>query len=243
MFTELSRSEVDKTLKDKMKIRESLLESIKSEGIKDVSYEFGEMIIDSKLEDGILKDIPVIGTLINLNKGRLSIQDRIFSKKILHFLYRLKEVEDEKRIKMIDKIEKSEPDRIKVGEKVLYLLDKADDHVKAEMIGVLFTDMIRDKLNYEGFKRCSDIINKAFLDDLLWFIESDDIIVSTEDSSELISAGLFDLPYQLKLVNNRFTGEIEDQEPFVDYNIRDQDKCTINYFAEKLRISLKGKFN
>ncbi|MEJ5102367.1 hypothetical protein [Chryseobacterium sp. MYb328] len=51
-----------------MKINECLIESIKfikSNEIVNDSSGIGEAIMDSNLEDGILKDIPIIGTLIN----------------------------------------------------------------------------------------------------------------------------------------------------------------------------------
>lgn len=220
-----------------MSIRKSLIESIKSEEIKNISSDIGEVIIDSTLEDGILKDIPIIGTLININKGRLSIQDRIFSRKILSFLYHLKDISEKERIEIIDKIESSEKEKIKVGEKVLYLIDKSDDHIKAGMIGILFAELIKENLNYEEFKRCSEIINKTYLDDLFWFIESDVVELSMEESSDLISSGLFDLPFELKFVNRGNT------EKFVgdDFRIEGFDKSTVNYFAEKMRKILKGK--
>ncbi|SIT13363.1 hypothetical protein SAMN05421786_106134 [Chryseobacterium ureilyticum] len=186
-----------------MKINESLIESIKfikSNEIVNASLDIGEAIIDSNLEDGILKDIPIIGTLINLNKGMLSIQDRIFSKKILSFLNQLKDIPEEKRIKAIQKIEDSKDERIKIGEKLIYLIDRADDHVKAEIIGVMFSEYIKENIDYEDFKRVGEIINKTYLGDLLWFLNSNVIKISIEESSDMISSGLFDLPlaYQLK---------------------------------------------
>jgi len=222
-----------------MNIRSSIVESIKSEQLKNISYDIGEIIIYSTLEDGFLKNIPIIGTLININKGRLSIQDRIFSKKILSFLLKLRDISESDRIKAINKIESSKQEKVKVGEKILFLINKTDDHIKAEMIGILFSDFIKEILGYEEFKRCSEIINKTYLEDLLWFIESDVEILSMEEASDVISSGLFELPFSLKVVN------LGNTEKFVgdDFVIEGYDESKISYFGNLLRKSLKGKIN
>ncbi|MPS72942.1 MAG: hypothetical protein E2590_07270 [Chryseobacterium sp.] len=219
-----------------MKIKESLTESIKSNGIVKITLDIGEAIIDSNLEDGILKDIPFIGSIINLNKGFLSIQDRIFSKKMLSFLYQLKDIPEDKRIKAIQKIEDSKEERIKAGEKIIYLIDKADDHIKAEFIGVLFSEYIKENLDYEDFKKCSDVINRAFLDDLIWIIKNDYERLTMEEASEFIASGLFDLPVTLKVGSkkNRFDGGGE-------FIIEGYDYATINPFASLIRKFLKNK--
>lgn len=221
-----------------MKLHESIVESIKSNGILKITLDFGEAIIDSNLDDGILKDIPFIGSIINLNKGFVSIQDRIFSKKILNFLFQLKDIPEDKRIKAIQKIDDSKDERIKAGEKIIYLIDKADDHIKAEFIGLLFSEYIRENLTYEEFKRSSEIINKTFLDDLIWFLKSDYTRLAMEEASNLISSGLFDMPLALTIENkeSRFdNGSI--------YELKGYDNVEINQYAEKIRLFLKNKIH
>ncbi|MCD9855727.1 hypothetical protein LUD75_13470 [Epilithonimonas sp. JDS] len=219
-----------------MKLHESLVESIKSNGIVKITLDFGEAIIDSNLEDGILKDIPFIGSIINLNKGFMSIQDRIFSKKILSFLFQLKNIPEDKRIKAIQRIDDSKDERIKAGEKIIYLIDKADDHIKAEFIGLLFSEYVRENLTYEEFKKCSEMINKTFLDDLIWFLKSDDTRLAMEEASNLIPSGLFDMPLALTIENkeSRFDNGSK-------YEIKGYDHVEINQYAEKMRLFLKNK--
>lgn len=220
-----------------MKIKKSIVETIKSNEIINISSDIVEAIIDSTLDDGILKDIPIIGTIISLNKGVLSLQDRIFSKKILAFISQLKDIPQKQRNEAIDKIENSSKEKIKVGEKILYLIDKSDDHVKAQMIGILFSEYIKGNIDYNEFKRCSEIINKAFLDDLLWFIDSDLVELSLEESKELIPSGLFELPFELRIKDVRNTEEFM----FDGFVIKGFETSTISCFAKIIRKSLKGK--
>lgn len=220
-----------------MNIKESIVESIKSNELSSIASEIGEAIIDSTLEDGILKDIPIIGTLLSLGKGYLSIQDRIFSKKVLQFLLQLKDIPEIERIKAIKKIEDSKEERINVGEKLLYLIERSDDHIKAEYIGKLFAEYIKENILYEEFKRCSEIINKTFLDDLIWFINSDVTTLSMEESSELISAGIFDMPHSLQ-IENMNDYDISEDNNFI---VKGFDKVPVNYFADKMRKLLKNR--
>ncbi|AZI55152.1 hypothetical protein EIB75_07815 [Epilithonimonas vandammei] len=218
-----------------MKLDKSLVESIKSNGIVKITLDIGEAIIDSNLEDGILKDIPFIGSIINLNKGFLSIQDRIFSKKMISFLYQLRDIPEDKRINAIQKIEDSKEERIKAGEKIIYLIDKADDHIKAEFIGILFSEYVSENLSYEEFKKCSEIINKTYLDDLKWFLKSDYVRLTMEEASDLIPSGLFDMPYTITIEN------AESRYNDSPYVIEGYNKVEINPYAEKMRLFLKNR--
>ncbi|HFK5586175.1 hypothetical protein CMU71_05800 [Elizabethkingia anophelis] len=218
-----------------MDINKSFEESIKSTELYNIASDIGEALIDSTLEDGILKDIPIIGTIINLGKGYLSIQDRIFSKKILKFLFQLKDIPESERIKAIKRIDESQEEKIKVGERLLYLIERADDHIKSEYIGKLFAEYVKENLGYEEFKRCSEIINKSFLDDLIWFLESDVKTLTMEESSELISSGIFDMPYSLEIKNEGNTDiSIGDK-----YVVKGFEKVSVNYFANKMRNLLR----
>lgn len=218
-----------------MGMRNVLVETIKSENLLDISSDIVEAIIDSNLEDGILKDIPFIGSIINLNKGFLSIQDRIFTKKMLNFLYQLKDIPEDKRIKAIEKIDEDVEERIKVGEKIIYLIDKADDHIKAEFIGILFSEYVSENLSYQEFKKCSEIINKTYLDDLKWFLKSDYVRLSMEEASDLIPSGLFDMPYTITIEN------AESRYNDSPYVIEGYNKVEINPYAEKMRVLLKNR--
>lgn len=218
-----------------MNINESLEKSIKSDELSNIASDIGEIILDSTLEDGILKDIPIIGTIINLGKGYMSIQDRIFSRKILSFLLQLKDIPIQKRNQAIQKIEDSKEERIKVGDKLLYLIERSDDHIKSEILGKVFAEYIKENINYDEFKRCSEIINKTYIDDLLWFLNSDYEYLSMEEASELISAGLYDMPHSLE-VKNEGNPDIWLGDKYV---IKGFEKVPVNYFARKMRNLIK----
>lgn len=76
----------------------SLIKSICSDSLNLVS-DITEASMDSILSDGLLKEIPIIGSVVNLIKVGLTIKDRLFFKKLIIFLREIEKVDHKKRQK------------------------------------------------------------------------------------------------------------------------------------------------
>jgi uncharacterized ubiquitin-like protein YukD len=144
--------------------------TIKDTNLKDISVDISEVLVDNLLEDGILKDIPIIGTILKLGKFSLNIKDHLFIKKIIYFISELKEISPKKRNQIISKIDNSSEFRIKIGEKLLYIIDKCEDHIECEYIAKFFKAFLNEKLTYSEFLRCSSILQNIFIEDFEYFI-------------------------------------------------------------------------
>lgn len=149
------------------KVSSSLTETLK---VSDL-HALGEFSLDRLLEDGVLKDVPIIGTISGIAKTALNIQDRLFQKKLIYFLTGLSNTDPKKRNRLITKIEKDEEHEIKVGEKLLYIIDKCDDHKSAQYISKLFRAFLNEEFNYSEFLRGATIIQNIFIEDLKFFLE------------------------------------------------------------------------
>ena len=57
----------------------------------------GEAIMDSALDDGILKDIPILGSIVGAGKCIKNIGDVLFTNKLIAFLTGLKDADAEER--------------------------------------------------------------------------------------------------------------------------------------------------
>ena len=182
-----------------MPLGDKIEETIKSEELQNVTTEVMEVVLDSVLEDGVLKELPVIGGIFGIRKGYLSIQDALFTRKLFSFLYQLKGIPDNKRKEEIEKINQSNEYRMKVGEKILYIIDKSKDHEKARLQGVLFGAFLNKDINYTDFLRCTTIVQKSFIDDLVSVIENNIDRISLEESNELLNSGLFYLEPTIKI--------------------------------------------
>jgi hypothetical protein len=150
----------------------SLEHTLKDSDLHNVTISLAEVFADSLMEDGVARDIPIIGTVIGLGKTAVGIKESLFLKKVIYFISELRNISATKRHEMIEKIDKSGKFRTKVGEKLLYIIDRCDDHEKSQIIARLFSAFLMETISYEEFLRASHIVDHLMNDDLKWFIES-----------------------------------------------------------------------
>lgn len=149
--------------------KKSLLDKavISQESTK-ITENITEIIIDSFLENGTLKDIPVIGSLVSSYKIAMGIKEGFFFKKVLKFLFELKDIPIEKREKLLDKMNADEKYSSKLGEKIMLYLDKTEEYDKASIIGKLYSCVLKEKIDRETFERLCFMLDKVFIDDLIF---------------------------------------------------------------------------
>ena len=181
--------------------------TLKDTNLHDVSISLAEVLTDSFLEDGLAKEIPIIGTVVGLGKSAIGIKENLFLKKIIYFISEIKNVPASKRQEMIDKIDTSNRFRIRVGEKLLYIIDKCDDHEESEIVACLFSAFLSEHISYAEFLRASHIVSQVITEDLEWFIkekwkESDDWenryglrddYLTVEEAGNIASTGLVNI--------------------------------------------------
>jgi len=79
-------------LSRKLEVEKSLVESI-SPDISSNTIELTEVAVDSILDDGLLRDIPIINTLVGIFKVGKTITQRYYIKKIINFLNTFNSIE------------------------------------------------------------------------------------------------------------------------------------------------------
>jgi hypothetical protein len=148
-------------------INHTFLSTITKSELGGVTIDLAEVAIDVFVKEGVLKDVPILGTLIGLYKGSKAIRDHIFLKKIIYFLSAINEVPASMRENMFAKLEKEGHSCNAIGETMLLILDKVDSYKKAELLGLLLKALSISKINYSDFERFSSVISNVFIQDLL----------------------------------------------------------------------------
>jgi hypothetical protein len=120
------------------KVTSLVIKTIKSSDLQDLSKEYAEIGIDSLLDEGLLKNTPIVGTIISATRVGLSINDQIFTKKLLRFLSSLSELSVDERTEMINKLSDEEGYRNRVGEKLIEIISRIDSHAKPEAVAKVF---------------------------------------------------------------------------------------------------------
>ena len=149
---------------------QNLSETLKNSDLTSLTKEGLELTLDAFLDSGVIKDIPIVGTIAAAISTTKNISNLLFLKKIMAFLKGISDVPQEKRDAMISKIDGSERYRQKVGEFLLFQLNHCDDDLKAFYLSVAFKAVINEELSYEDFIRISNIINRISIIDFDDFI-------------------------------------------------------------------------
>ena len=208
---------------------ESDLSSIVIEGV--------EMGIDSLLSNSLIRDIPIIGTLVSLVTTTQSISNYLFLSKIISFLNVLADIPIEKRQRMIEKIDTSKKYRNKVGEQLLFILDHCEDNVKAEYISFWFRAYINEEIDYKEFLQGASVINRITVEDFQSFIDNDSELY--HEDSLYIGVGLLFMSMEDVVVKNEVLGDWDDEPTFTT----EGGKLKVYYtdIGEKIRRIFKKR--
>lgn len=81
----------DKTL------QKSFIETLANADLQKVGKSTAEVVIDSILKEGVLRDIPLVSLVTGIAKAGLSVKEHIFMQKVLGFLSPLSKYSNEER--------------------------------------------------------------------------------------------------------------------------------------------------
>jgi hypothetical protein len=145
---------------------ESLVVSVSKSGAGDIAADASEIALDSVLDEGLLKDVPVFGWLIKSYSVACTIQERLFLKKIANFLVGTKDIPDDDRKRFLDQIDADPAFSKRVGESLVLLLDRHEDFQKSVILGKAFSRYVCKEIDYVVFLKLAKAIDSAFIEDL-----------------------------------------------------------------------------
>lgn len=137
-----------------------------------LGIDLGEVALDALLNEGILRDVPILGSLVNVVKVGRSVPDKLLALKVRRLLKALDKVKPAQRAALVTDALSCDEDRRAVGEIVVFALNAADSLRKAEYIGYLLCAYIEKKLSLGDFQYFVHAVNTSFINDvtlLLYF--------------------------------------------------------------------------
>jgi hypothetical protein len=145
------------------KLEGKLVESLEAKELGRLTTNYAELGLDGILDDGIIKDIPILRTAVSLAKIGLNIRDRIYAKKIIGFIAQIADTTQEQR----DRFVREHCGNVKRFEEAVFLiLEQADRFEKPQLIGKVFKACILKNIEYQDALTLSSIVNKALWQDL-----------------------------------------------------------------------------
>ncbi|WP_155604443.1 hypothetical protein [Xanthomonas translucens] len=149
-----------------MGIAKNLMRALKGAHLGSLTEGVVEAILDVGLEDGMLKEIPVVSSVLGVGRSFLDIRDRIFIEKVEIFIGAVANLTWAERSRMVDELAGSDELQERVGLAILDILEKSDPIDKPRLIGNLFVAMGRGHILGKDILRLSTMIAGVFVDDL-----------------------------------------------------------------------------
>ena len=163
---------------------------ISSEELQDITSEYVEKALDSEITNEILKEVPILKSLVAVKKIYNSYTDKMFLKKTMKVLLELGDVSLQEREELLSDLDDED---CSGTENILMAIDNMATIEKCKVFGRLCKLKAEQKVDVDEFKRLTKLIEDAYLDDLLQVIqfhERGDKEIHEGDYTPIISLGL-----------------------------------------------------
>jgi hypothetical protein len=147
-------------------LSKSLTETLTSSNLPTLGSDIAEVTIDSVLKEGVLKDFPIIGSLVGIWKTGIAVNDYRFLNKLLLFLQESSAISSVKRENLIHKLE-DDKYQLEAGEKLIAVIDKLETGSKAKLLGKALALFGNDFISNDEFWRVSFIIERLPMTDII----------------------------------------------------------------------------
>lgn len=127
-----------------------VISAVRSSHARELTAQFGELALDTFLTTGVLKDVPIIGSVIGLYKAGLDIRGQLFIRKVLRFLEEADRMSQSQRDGFYQKLSAEEAEIL--GETTLSILDRCDSDVQAKMLGRAFVRLMDGSISRSTFE-------------------------------------------------------------------------------------------
>ncbi|PJJ11148.1 hypothetical protein CLU83_4644 [Flavobacterium sp. 1] len=145
-------------------MKEQIKEIIESKDLKEISIDLVEKVLDNQLTDDLVKEIPILKTIVAIKNVYSSYTDRIFIKKAMNVLLEFGELNDDERDTLLNDLH---DDNETAVEKILMAVDKLETIKKCKVFGRLCKLKAQGEFYAEEFLRLTNVIQSAYLDDLI----------------------------------------------------------------------------
>ena len=191
----LGQSETENNANEKT-LSLALSETLKSESVECIS-ELAEVGLDSILEEGLFKELPIISTAVAIYKIGGSIKDRHNLKKLMVFLNEINNgiVDEQKRQDYQQKFQSNDRFRNQEIEYLLVLIDRYISYDKPQMLAKLYLAYLEGAIVWDELSMYAEVIDRFFVLDFNMLISNaEEIIVHRNIGGEsvlrLVALGL-----------------------------------------------------
>ncbi|MCI0560266.1 MAG: hypothetical protein MN733_17405 [Nitrososphaera sp.] len=144
----------------------AIIESACSPESRELLGELGEFEIDAFLDDGLIKEIPVIRTFLAFWKSSITLKDRLFLRKVASFIAATPRFSSAEINHFMIEHWSDKAKAQRLGATVLLVLERLDDLEKPAMLARVFAAFVRGHINSDAFRRLAAGIDRSSVEDL-----------------------------------------------------------------------------
>jgi len=173
----------------------SMIRTVTGSELNSVVFDAAEVALDSVMSEGVLKELPIVGSIVNLIHAGGKVSEELFIRKLLRFLQELKEVPIAERRALLRKYPDGSKKQQELGENLLLAIERLDDVNKPELMARIFRAYVTEEFDYLAFThltRALQRFNLPLFPYLKWFYvrEGEPVELTEEIQHELSLAGL-----------------------------------------------------
>lgn len=161
---------------------------------KEVIAESGEIVLDSVLEDGVLKSIPIVGTITAICKTGINLRERHFIKETFAFVdaFNNGTITSEK-LQAYRQLLEEDPQRAEQElEHIVLLLTSHLNTAQSKRLGAFYRHYVKGSINWSKFIELSEANSRLFEADfdLLKRINEETQVKNPYQAERLLALGL-----------------------------------------------------
>ena len=136
--------------------------------LSDACVDMAELGIDSLLDDGVFKSVPIVSVLVGLGKTAQNLHDRNLLKQTIKFIntFNEKSITPAKLQKYKERIYNNPKFAEEELGRVLIILNPNVDLKKSEILARFYRAYVEEQINWDTFCELSEVISRMFVSDI-----------------------------------------------------------------------------
>lgn len=149
-------------------LNESFFKTVYGENAIDIGTDLLEVSLDQITENEVLKELPIVGTVVRLGRIAISVRDRHLLKSAIIFSQEVKkntksEKLEKHRMQLLNNPKKLQEE----SEYLILYLDRQLEYQKSILYANLYKSYIEiEELDWDDFKELAGIIDALFISDI-----------------------------------------------------------------------------
>lgn len=181
---------------DKENLVGSLEDSL-TENMFDTVGDLAEVGLDAVMDDGILKDIPILSTVVGLYRIGYTIRERHEIKQLALFVAELNRgcTDESKRKQLLEKLNSDTRKSKQEIEYILVVLDNYLEYEKSQMLAKLYIAYLEETITWAEFAEYASMVKQLIPGDLK-LLEERHMVRKQSQCAELLRLSSLGLMYQ-----------------------------------------------